>query len=167
VSRWRNRILDLGLEYDLPNGYKVGVTYRISGVQRNSGWQQRQRLQLGGAKTWKANDWRLTWQPRVQFAFDKANERRDADQNSNLRNKFRAEYKGLNDIDVGTSYEFFHGLNAGEVLEWQNWRWTLYAQYKVSKDLNVSLSYIVDHTFRRAIDHRDRILAIGFGYDLN
>lgn len=167
VSRIRNRILDLGVNYDLPDGFEVGATYRISGVQRNSGWQQRQRLQLGGDKTWKLDDFRIAYKSKVQFSFDKANIKREADQNSNFRNKIEAEYKGLKRIDLGSSIELFHGLRSGEFLEYQAWRWVMFAQYKVSKDFDLKLSYVVDNELNIGVDDRARIIAFGFSYKLN
>lgn len=167
VSRLRNRILDFGVDYDLPDGFEVGATYRISGVQRNSGWQQRQRLQLGGAKTWKLEDFRIAYKSKVQFSFDKATIKREADQNSNFRNKLEVEYKGLKKIDLGSSIELFHGLRSDEFLEYQAWRWVLSAQYKVSKDVDLKLSYLVDNELNIGVDDRARIIALGFSYDLN
>lgn len=167
VSRLRNRILDLDADYDLPDGYKVGVSYRIAGVQRNSGWQQRQRIQLGGSKTWKEGDFRFAYQSRIQFSFDKANERRDPDQNSNFRNKLKAEYKGVDDFTFGTTFEFFHGLKTGEFLIWQDWRLVFFGEYKVNKDFDIKLGYLVQNQFQPGIDNRDRVLVFGFSYSLN
>jgi hypothetical protein len=43
----------------------------------------------------------------------------------------------------------------------------LSAQYKVSKDFDLKLSYLVDNELNIGVDDRARIIALGFSYDLN
>jgi hypothetical protein len=165
LSRLRNVQADFGAQYKINKRYSTGAVLRIGQVQRNSGWQGRQRIQLFVGGKWKiVKDLDFSYKTRVQFAFDQQTRTRDADMNSNIRNKFGISYDGIKKTKLSASYEFFHGIQRGEFLEWQDWRLAFDVERKLNKRNFVSLGWIVQTEFTTPRVRRDNILVLSYKF---
>lgn len=164
ISRLRSRQVDLKGKYNFKKGYFLGVSFRLGAIQRNSGWQSRQRIQLNGGKKWKPGDFRIGYTTKVQFTFSGKTRTRDADLNSNFRNKLSIGYSGIKKFTPEVSYELFHGLSNGEFLELSDWRFILEGDYKINKQHFIGLGYLVQQEIQRGIDQRDNVLLIKYKF---
>jgi hypothetical protein len=162
ISRLRTRQVDLKARYDFKKGYFAGLSLRIGAIQRNSGWQPRQRIQLNGGKRWKPGDFRIGYTTKVQFTFSGQTRTRDADLNSNFRNKLAVSYAGIKKFTPGISYELFHGLSGRDFLELQDWRFVIEGEFKINKRNYVGLGYLLQQEIQRGIDQRDRVILISY-----
>ena len=167
VTRLRNRFVDLKLKYKLKGDFFVVGAFRFGGVQRNSGWQPRRRIQFGAGYKWKMNDFTLTYISRFQFSFDVATVNRDADQNSNWRNKIDVNYRGVKKTPIGYSLEFFHGLNSADLLEFQDWRMIWSVGRKLTKQHTVELGYLLQKDRTTFPDEIDNIILLSYSFDFN
>jgi hypothetical protein len=166
VTRLRNRQIDFKAKYKLPSDIFFVAAYRVGGIQRNSGWQERKRIQMGGGVKYKMNDFVGTFTTRFQRAVSERTRTRDADLNTNWRNKFAITYKGIKKFDVGVSYEFFHGTQEGEFLDWQDWRFVIEGEYKINKRNYISAGFLVQNEFQIGVDQRDRVLFFGYRHEI-
>lgn len=162
VTRLRTRQVDLKARYDLKKGYFAGLSLRLGAIQRNSGWQPRQRIQLNGGKKWKPGDFRIGYTTKIQFTFSGQTRTRDADLNSNFRNKLSLNYAGIKKFTPGISYELFHGLSDGAFLELQDWRFILEGEYKINKRNSIGLGYLLQQEIRTGIDQRDKVILLSY-----
>jgi hypothetical protein len=162
VTRLRTRQIDLKGRYNFKKGYFAGLSFRIGAIQRNSGWQPRQRIQFNGGKRWKPGDFRIGYTTKVQFTFSGQTRTRDADLNSNFRNKLAVSYAGIKKFTPGISYELFHGLSDGDFLELQDWRFVIEGEYKINKRNSVGLGYLLQQEIVTGIDQRDKVIVISY-----
>lgn len=162
VTRLRTRQVDLKARYDLKKGYFAGLSLRLGAIQRNSGWQPRQRIQLNGGKKWKPGDFRIGYTTKIQFTFSGQTRTRDADLNSNFRNKLSLNYAGIKKFTPGISYELFHGLSDGAFLELQDWRFILEGEYKINKRNSIGIGYLLQQEIRTGIDQRDKVILLSY-----
>jgi hypothetical protein len=91
---------------------------------------------------------------------------RDADFNSNFRNKLSIAYSGIRKFTPGISYELFHGLSDGDFLEWQDWRFVIDGEYKINKRNFIGIGYLIQQELRPGIDQRDRVVLLSYKYVL-
>jgi len=161
-TRLRTRQVDLKARYDLKKGCFAGLSLRLGAIQRNSGWQNRQRIQLNGGKKWKPGDFRIGYTTKIQFTFSGQTRTRDADLNSNFRNKLSLNYAGIKKFTPGISYELFHGLSDGAFLELQDWRFILEGEYKINKRNSIGLGYLLQQEIRTGIDQRDKVILLSY-----
>jgi hypothetical protein len=165
VTRLRNVQSDFGVQYKLKNDYSTGVVVRIGQVQRDSGWQGRRRIQFFVGKKWKiVKDLDVSFKTRVQFSSSQQTSTRDGDLNSNWRNKISVSYDGIKKTKFTAGYEFFHGIQRAEFLEWQDWRLSLDVERKINKRNFVSLGWIVQTEFTIPRVRRDNILVLSYKF---
>lgn len=164
ISRLRSRQLDLKGKYNFKNGYFLGISVRFGSIQRNSGWQPRERIQINGGKKWKPGDFRIGYTTKIQFTFTGKTRTRDADLNSNFRNKLSLGYTGIKKFTPEVSYELFHGLSDGKFLELQDWRFILEGVFKLSKQHSFGMGYLVQQKILRGVDQRDNVLLLKYKY---
>lgn len=165
LSRLRNMQADVGAQYKINKTYNTGAVLRVGQVQRDSGWQGRQRIQLFVGGKWKImKDLDFSYKSRVQFAFDQQSRTRDADLNSNIRNKFGISFDGIKKTKLSASYEFFHGIQRGEFLEWQDWRLAFEVERKLNKRNFISVGWIVQTEFTTPRVRRDNILVLSYKF---
>lgn len=164
ISRLRSRQIDLKGKYNFKKGYFLGLSFRIGAIQRNSGWQSRQRIQFNGGKKWKPGDFRIGYTTKIQFTFSGQTGRRDADLNSNFRNKLSLGYTGIKKFTPEISYELFHGLSDREFLELQDWRFIIEGDYKINKKNFIGLGYLVQQEIQRGIDQRDNVILLKYKF---
>jgi hypothetical protein len=165
VTRLRNVQSDFGVQYKLKKDYNTGVVVRVGHVQRDSGWQGRRRIQFFVGKKWKiVKDLDVSFKTRVQFSASQQTSTRDADLNSNWRNKISVSYDGIKKTTFTAGYEFFHGIQRSEFLEWQDWRLSLDVERKINKRNFVSLGWIVQTEFTTPRVRRDNILVLSYKF---
>jgi Protein of unknown function (DUF2490) len=166
VTRLRSRQIDFKGRYNMKKDFFAGLSVRVGSIQRNSGWQPRQRIQLNGGKKWKPGDFRIGYTSKIQFSFASKTRARDADFNSNFRNKLSVSYNGIKKFTLGFSFELFHGLSDGEFLELQDWRFVSEGEYKINKRNFVGLGYLIQHKIQPGIDQRDRVVLLSYKFVL-
>jgi len=164
VTRLRSRQVDLKGRYNLKKNYFVGLSISFGSVQRNSGLQPRQRIQLNAGKKWKPGDFRIAYTTKIQFSFSSQTRSRNADFNSNWRNKLRLAHSGIKKFTPGISFELFHGLRDGEFLDLQDWRFVIDGEYKIDKRNFIDLGYLIQQEIQPGIDQRDRVILLSYKY---
>ncbi|MFN5355425.1 MAG: DUF2490 domain-containing protein [Bacteroidota bacterium] len=166
LTRLRTRQVDLKARYDLKRGYFAGMSLRLGAIQRNSGWQPRQRIQFNGGKKWKPGDFRIGYTTKIQFTLSGQTRTRDADLNSSFRNKLSLNYVRIKKFTPCVSYELFHGLSEEAFLQFQDWRFILEGEYKINKRNSIGLGYLLQQQIRTGIDQRDKVILINYQHTI-
>lgn len=166
ATQLRTYFTDFGVQYDVQKNFFIAGTLRWGAVLRRGNYLSRRRIQLGAGHKWKGDNWTATFLSRVQLGFTGIRSEGEVDLNSNWRNRFSFKYTGLKKLDLLTSYEFFHGIDAMEFLQWQNWRWQLKGEYKVKKQHFVTLGLLMQRDMDGRTPENHFVLLTGYRYEL-
>jgi len=140
ATRIKGLFADVGGKYKISDYLSVVAEYR-GGIRRsNDLYTGRHRLSLGLALKYDWNDFTFSSLTRNQLAPSFASGEGDVDLQSTLRQRLSVKYKGLKKVDLSYSYEWFFDAYTRE---FNNWRTSLSAEYKLSKRKFVSLGYMI------------------------
>lgn len=166
-TRWRNIFSDVSVSYKLQKGLSAEFTYRF-GYRNNvvDGISYRQRLQFGLGYKIKWRDFSFSWLSRYQASVVAAGSDRDADFITNWRNKFSVRFDGVKKYEFSSAFEFFHGQAEGNVLYWQDWRWTGAVERKINKRNYIGVGYLIQKDLTAAIPAYDFVTTLNYKYVL-
>ncbi|MGQ8336748.1 DUF2490 domain-containing protein [Sunxiuqinia sp. A32] len=144
------------------------TSYRISNENDEDRYNVAHRLALQGQYEIEIDRFSIGYRARVQSQYKNINSSKDGHiPESYLRNRFKVDYniKGL-PLKPALSCEFFYRINKYAVKQFERRRYILGLGYKINKDNQVGVSYILHETFNKNNPSKQHIIGIDYKLEI-
>ena len=167
ITRVGRAFVDLGAQFKWSKSFFFTTTYRVGIADQLNDYDLRQRIQAGVGLKKKYKDLSITLLSRMQVAAQGRFVETDADFLSTWRNRIQAKYAMTKKWGFSTSYEFFHGLQRYQPLEFQNWRWMATLERDLPRKQSVRFGYLIQRKRNSSPQELDFVFLMSYDIQIS